>query len=314
MRIAFTSCFSALLFPRQPIWSRIAAHRPDVLVLLGDSIYLDCGNGMTTSRVQEMTEYEFAQHAHDLYRRQLAQPDFRALIDTPGLRTYAIWDDHDFLWNDACGVDVMKNPAQRPLVYVSRAMFNAYRAALAGTPFPVNLPAWGPATPEPGYQEVVLEPRLHLHLVDARSYRRRGGKAFLGKAQLDAMEAAMQAAPAGTTHLLASPTVVERDKGETWMKVRPEYERLRDLARRFDILVLSGDIHDYNTVSYPLEARYLHEATASGAALQIGVTIGKEVSHWGLVDVGPARVDVQVFDFGRPRLPLAIDRASWMPA
>jgi alkaline phosphatase D len=312
MRIAFTSCFSTAVFPQQPIWSDIAASNPDVLVLLGDSMYLDCGNAMTTSRVQEMSEHEFAQHAYAQYQEQLRQPDFSALIARRGLRTYAIWDDHDFLWNDACGADVMKNPAQRPLVYVSRAMFAAYRAALAGTPLPAALPAWGPATPAPGYQHVPLGEGVHLHLTDGRSSRRRGGKVFLGKDQLDAIEAAMQAAGPGASHLLASPTVVERGGAESWLKCKPEYDRLLDLAKRHNILVLSGDVHDFNVVSYPVGNRQLHEATASGAAIRRAVTVGSEQRNWGLLEIDAGNIGVTMFEWGESRLPCRIDRQSWV--
>lgn len=313
MRIAFTSCFSAVLFPQQPVWSEIAAAAPDVLVLLGDSMYLDVGEGMTTSRVQEMTELEFAQHAYARYDAQLRQPEFRALLARPNLRTFAIWDDHDFLWNDACGADVMRNPALRPLVFASRAMFAAYRAALAGTPLPPSLPARGPATPAPGCQHVVLAPGVHLHLADARSWRRRNGKALLGREQLDAIEQAMDDAGPGALHLLASPTVVERRSGESWLRCRPEYDRLMDLASRHDILVLSGDVHDYNVESFPVAGgRFLHEATASGAALRRAVLFGSEVRNWGLLDVDAADVRVRLFDRGAVRLPTTIRRGDWL--
>lgn len=314
MRIVFTSCFSAVLFPGQPVWSEIAASAPDVPVLLGDSMYLDCGDGMTTSRVQEMTEHEFAQHAFALYQRQPAQPDFRALLARPGLRSFAIWDDHDFLWNDACGHDVMRNPALRPLVFVSRAMFRAYRAALARTPLPADLPAWGPATPAPGYQHVELGGGVHLHLTDARSWRRRSGKALLGPEQLDLIEAAMIAAAPGAVHLLASPTVFERRSGDSWLKCRAEYDRLLQMATRHNILLLSGDVHDFNVESFPTPTggRFLHEATASGAALRRAVTFGSELRNWGLLDIDDHQVGLRIFDRGAVRLPSVIDRRRWI--
>lgn len=104
MRIAVTSCFSAALFKKQPVWKGIAAARPDVLLLLGDSIYLDCSGGqapdgspLDADGVQSLSAHDFARHAHGLYRKQLQHADFKALIATPGLKTYAIRDDHDFL-------------------------------------------------------------------------------------------------------------------------------------------------------------------------------------------------------------------------
>ena len=43
MKIAFTSCIDAEDDPRQEVWNRIHALQPDVLLLLGDSVYMDFG-------------------------------------------------------------------------------------------------------------------------------------------------------------------------------------------------------------------------------------------------------------------------------
>lgn len=104
MKVAFTSCFNAELFKNQPVWNEIAAKGPDVMVLLGDSMYLDFGDAVNMSGVQQLSQTAFAQRAHTKFKRQLDQPDFKALISTPNLKTYAIWDDHDFLWNDERGL------------------------------------------------------------------------------------------------------------------------------------------------------------------------------------------------------------------
>jgi alkaline phosphatase D len=160
---------------------------------------------------------------------------------------------------------------------------------------------------------VELGQQVHLHLADARSWRRRNGKALLGQEQLDAIEAAMVAAGEGATHLLASPTVVERRSGDSWLRCRPEYERLLDLASRHHILVLSGDVHDYNVESFPTpaEGRFLHEATASGAALRRAVLFGSKLRNWGLLDIDDDAVGVRIFDRGAVRLPCTIDRGTW---
>jgi hypothetical protein len=41
LKIAFASCATAQYFPSQPVWTHITAQSPDVLVLLGDSVYFD---------------------------------------------------------------------------------------------------------------------------------------------------------------------------------------------------------------------------------------------------------------------------------
>ena len=77
MKIAFASCMCTRVFQDQPVWTQIAALKPDKLVLLGDSIYLDIA---TATSPQDMGDDEFAQHLHRLYTELLAQKQFRALV------------------------------------------------------------------------------------------------------------------------------------------------------------------------------------------------------------------------------------------
>ena len=41
--LVFTSCMDAERAPIQPIWTQIRQREPDVLMLLGDQIYMDWG-------------------------------------------------------------------------------------------------------------------------------------------------------------------------------------------------------------------------------------------------------------------------------
>ena len=66
------------------MWSTIASHSPDSLLLLGDNVYIDTPNTMEN-------------HHYCYYRRQ-SRPEFRALVATTPV--YAIYDDHDFGFND----------------------------------------------------------------------------------------------------------------------------------------------------------------------------------------------------------------------
>ncbi|MES2583712.1 MAG: hypothetical protein V4627_13415 [Pseudomonadota bacterium] len=317
MRIAFTSCFSAQLFKQQLVWDEIAAAQPDVLVLLGDSMYLDVGGPYGSLGVQQLSENDFAEHAHSRYAATLAQKQFKALVQSPGLVTYAIWDDHDFLWDNACGADLMKNPALRPLVYPSRALFAAYRQALASRlapgSFPSAPPYWDTKTPAPGYTCVLLDATLFLHLTDGRSFRKaRGNRALLGADQLNALQAAMALAPAGATHLVASASVFDARHGDSWLTCPTEYSRLQTLAQQYNILILSGDIHDNNLASYTLQAgRRLFEATASGAAVRTGVVVGALQRNYGLLDIDGAHVDISLFKSGARQYGGSIHRLTW---
>jgi len=319
MRIAFASCMTPFRFPSQPAWNDVALANPDELVLLGDSVYYDA-DGASTGEVKAMNASQFAAHAHFRLSRQLAVPEFRALVGRPVLRTHAIWDDHDFLWNNACGAEVAGQPDLRHLVPPARAMFAVYRKALsahlAPGSFPASPPPFGADTPAPGYSNVVLRDSVLLHLTDGRSFKGRlGRRALLGTAQFDAMEAAMQAADVAdptTVHLVASGVVFEARHGECWLDCEPEYNRMLGLATRHRILMLSGDIHDNNVAAYALPGgKLLFEATSSGAAVKTAVTIGTEQRNYGLLDIDAHQVQVRIFKFGDLQFHIAIDRATW---
>lgn len=322
MRIAFTSCFSKAIVKDQPVWREIAAREPDVLVLLGDSIYLDCSGGIADDDassnldefgIQKASQQRFAQHAYGLYAKQLDDPGFQALIARPRMKTFAIWDDHDFLWNNAYGAQIMQNPAKAQYVYPSRALFKAFRAALAGAGLPASPPDWTNAT-EPGYECHKLRDDLFLHLTDGRSWREPRGKnaALLGFVQLAQMEAAMKAAPPKATHLVATSTVFEFRKGETWLDWPAEYEKLLELGRSHDILVLSGDIHANRCGSSDAgQGRFVHEATSSGAAIRTKVVFGTPLHNWGMLDVDAAKIGIQFWNLGQPDGGGSIDQRAW---
>ncbi|MDP6410005.1 MAG: alkaline phosphatase D family protein [Planctomycetota bacterium] len=99
-RIAFGSCAHEGRFPIQPIWSRIARSNAEVMVLLGDTPYIDS----TDLTVQRRRYREFYG----------ALPQMQALLrHTP---FYATWDDHDFGRNDTTGILPGKENSRRAFI------------------------------------------------------------------------------------------------------------------------------------------------------------------------------------------------------
>jgi alkaline phosphatase D len=94
--LAFGSCSSDKLLPKQPIWSVITACKPDALVLLGDNPYIDS----TDLAVQRAR-----------YREFYALPDVRGAV--AAMSIYATWDDHDFGTNDCDGRVAGKENSRR---------------------------------------------------------------------------------------------------------------------------------------------------------------------------------------------------------
>ena len=316
MRIAFTSCMTSFHFPVQPVWDEIAAAEPDVLVLLGDSAYYDA-DGSSMSAVKAMSAFGFATHAHGRIEKQLRIVNFQSLIARPSLSTYAIWDDHDFMFNGACGADIERQPDLSPLIAPSRAIFNAYRAALAARlasgSFPTGPPGFDKTTPAPGYSNHLLAEGVLLHLTDGRSFKRKGGKkALLGTKQVAAIEAACAAADESTVHLIASGIVFDARNGETWLDCKDEYKWMLKLARKHRVLILSGDIHDNNLATYQVgDGKNLFEATSSGAAIATAVTIGAVQRNWGLLDIDADSVGIRIFKSGTLQYQGTIERDQW---
>ena len=76
-KIVFTSCMDAERVPTQPVWDRIKdEERPDVLMLLGDQIYMDWGDlGGSEWRklIQRKLEKGLLAFATEMHRRYALQ-------------------------------------------------------------------------------------------------------------------------------------------------------------------------------------------------------------------------------------------------
>ncbi|MFG6430006.1 alkaline phosphatase D family protein [Pelomonas parva] len=314
MRIAHTSCFSATVFREQPVWRHILAARPDRLVLTGDAIYID--ELTSPLHPKQLSEYEFVELVAEKYRRQLGQPDFAALIAQ--VPTVAIWDDHDFLWNESYEEKAITRKVYAGLIRASRALFNAFCAHLEGrAPFPAsNSDArfWQAGEPAPGYRQVVLDPPgqapLRLHLTDGRSWRLR--RALLGEAQRRQIQEAIEGAPPDTVHLLASGSVLEAHKGDCWANFE-DLAWLKSLAAVHRIACLSGDIHNVDFQAIDTGPWRLFDFTASGAAIRKAIWVGSTCQNYGLVDIDAQNLTASWFEFGQPSplAPVSIDRATW---
>lgn len=317
MRIAFTSCSSNYICKDQPVWDEIRDARPNVLVLLGDSVYFDCSYGQHMGSLKEMSAQQFAEHVHLCYTKQLAQPEFARLLNTTTMPIHAIWDDHDFLWNGAAGADL---PAQLwgEHVAVARFYFAAFQHVLA-TRKPGEFPTstqWNKTTPAPGLRTVKLtgDGEVLLHLTDGRSFRSARHDKLVGDVQMQQLEDAIQAAPAAI-HIIASGSTFESLHGESWAQASGEHEKLCKLARGHKLLMLSGDVHKALWTAHDLgEGKRLYEATGSGAGVRSKVTQGSPLRNFGLLDIDPSFVRVRLSQLGKRTDYNPISRADWQQA
>lgn len=316
MRIAFVSCMFNRVYADQPVWDWIAARNVDRLLLLGDSLYLDL---KTDVHPQDMDDDAFARHLHTLYRELMAQPQFAALVRAlPAGAVNAIWDDHDFLWNDAMGAEV--HPVHSGKLRISTAMHEAFRRALAARLAPGSFPAvyndpvfWNPAQPPLATPSLDIAPGVRLHLTDGRTFRTRtwllaeAKRTLFGPAQRQQLQAAVEAAPEAI-HLWASGSTIAG-----YQRYTRDWQWLQSLAARQRMLVLSGDIHRNNLDAFMTSGLPIHEATSSGAAVRDAVVVGAGRQNHGIVETGPEQVTIELFKRNQRQLRRVLDRASWLP-
>ena len=318
MKIAFTSCSHPFKKDKQVVWDQILQEKPDVLLLLGDAVYLDT-DGISTIDLQALSTLAFAQRAHSLYSAQLKVPSFKKLIETTSVTTYAIWDDHDFLGNGSNGADLVKVPGAKPLIASSTAIFKAFRNALtmrSASSFPASAADPSLVNPTPaeyaiGYSSLTLpNTNLRLHLTDGRAYRQhQSGREMLGAAQRAAIEADIKANDK-MIHLIASGVPFGQGT-DRWEKYPNDSQWLLGLAKNYRCLLISGDIHDNDFESYPSGGFPLHDATASGANIQTGVAVGRQLQNYGVIDVLADRMDIQLKSFGNVTHHKVIGKDNW---
>lgn len=317
MKIAFASCMSRSVFSSQPVWDWIAAKNPDHLVLLGDSIYIDIN---ATKPPKQMTDDEFAQHLHLQWRSQLSQKQFRSLLEQLGSgRVSAIWDDHDFLWDNAAGAAIRAQPTQNSKIPISNAFFKAFRAALnAPDSFPPtyqDAKFWQADEPPPETPSIELQPGLWLHLSDCRSWRTevqfvpQAKRHLLGAAQRKRLDLAMQPSP-DAVHLLACGS-----SSKDWKSYVNDWEWLKDQAAVRRTLLLSGDVHHNDVDAFYTGGLPLHEATSSGAAVREAVVVGPKQENYGMLDVTDQVVEISLFKSNAEEAihHRKLSRESWLP-
>jgi alkaline phosphatase D len=308
---------SQSVFPNQPVWDWIAAANPDHLVLLGDSMYTDIN---APKPPRQMSDDEFARHLHAQWSAQLAQKQFRSLLDKlGGGKVTAIWDDHDFLWDNAAGAAIRLQPTHSTKIPISNAFFTAFRAALAAPDsFPAdysNAVFWRADEPAPATPSIELQAGLWLHLSDGRSWRTevtfvpQAKRALLGTAQRNLLGKAMAAQPTAV-HLFASGST-----SKDWKDFLNDWDWLKANAAARRTLLLSGDVHRNDVDAFHTGGFPLHEATSSGAAVREAVVAGPKQENYGLLEVTDEAVELRLFKSNVEQTDhhRRISRATWLP-
>lgn len=323
MKIAYTSCFDALDDADQQVWDRVAEHDPNILLLLGDSIYMDFGLPFMSShplgRPRGWGPARFAEEMYSRYRKQSQVSSFRNLIQSVG-HVGAIWDDHDFAWNSACGVPRTetrgKNVVPHDKKLISRSLHMQFRAWLRTRPLPEEYPERPSmeqllAGPDQGIQESFDVGSVRFLMLDGRYYREEQNvpqrdplgpfldefadetedvplTGLLGSSQRAWLSSRITEWPG--IHIICSGQALSGKKSDDW----EHYSDLEWLAKqRFRKTVfLSGDIHDIKMKRHE-ELGGLWEFTASGAARP---KFGGASGNFGIIEVSADDLEAALYD------------------
>jgi alkaline phosphatase D len=224
MKIAITSCSKIQQISPQPVWSDIKKERPDVLMLLGDNIYLNKDKHKDPNKLQSELRM--------LYQQQLNEPNFKALLadlHERGGKLLAIYDDHDFIGNNRYGGD-----SDLELGKIARKeLINAFSI---------------PTTNDDVYS-LTQTGLVDIIMLDERFYRRsvkasrNDRDAILGAQQWTWLEHTVKKSQAKYL-LIGSSSTFHHFIGESWERYRGAFSRMRSLLReKKGHVIFSGDVH-----------------------------------------------------------------------
>lgn len=277
MKIVFTSCMDAERVPTQPIWDRIGLDGPfDVLMLLGDQIYMDWGLGGATdwrTLIADKPDKGLEAFAIDMHRRYALQwkvASFQRLIcnfagRADPSRLLVTWDDHDFAWNNSLGVDgtdpvLHKHGVPAKVKAVSRRLFdqfvNQLRRGTPGSDYPTLPGDWSATLAHAQADGLFWSGSLGSPngppclLLDTRWHReaRTAGASILGQHQRDSLLASVGQPGAGLLVVacgtplnykyLVSQQAWHDANGASYV----DYDAMLRAAAR-PVFVLAGDVH-----------------------------------------------------------------------
>ena len=223
------------------MWNTINDSRPDILLLLGDNVYID------------QPEHSLCQH-YCYYRRQ-SRPEWRRF--TARTAIYSIWDDHDFGTNDCVPGPAIEKPAWK------RKVWEIYRQNW------VN-PSYGSGEKQPGCWYDFMIGDVHFIMLDGRYYRDLKGGSMLGSVQKAWLRKTLTAS-SGTFKVIASPVPFSprikpgsKDPWDGFPEERAEIFSWIRKDRIAGVLLIAADRHRTDLRTIPNDASYtLYEFESS---------------------------------------------------
>lgn len=309
MKIAFTSCFDVLDDKVQTVWAEVAKQDPDVLLLLGDSVYMDYGFSFFSDhplgKPQKWSSPKFADEMYRRYREQSRVETFRSLVESVS-HVGAIWDDHDFAWNDSSGKGLGSSVVPREKKLIARALHMQFRQWLRTRPLP-NYPEKPSlddllSGQDTGIEECFDIGKVRFIMLDGRYYREERLAddspytgipsvpeltSLLGEQQRSWLAEKVRQWPGVNIVCSGSPL---KGRGDAWEQYM-DFSWLGEQAFERTIM-LTGDIHDIRSKKHR-SLGGLWEFSASGAARP---KIGGDSGNFGIAEVTGSKVAVELFE------------------
>lgn len=281
--VAFGSCCRIQFDRNQPIFDVVQRLEPNMFFWLGDNIYADTEDSGALS---------------ELYTRQRVVEKLEPLLrSTPQL---AIWDDHDFGYNDSDGLSPFKAEALR--------LFRSYWAN----------PGSG-TDGAPGIWFKQSYGGVDFFFLDGRYYRAAStdpdspAKTMLGPVQKAWLKAELLKSRAPFKVLVSGGgwSSAEKGDGDSWAVYQNERNEIFDFIRdrRIDgVLCISGDSHmgELNCIPRSAQGGYdIYDMCSSPLAQMPAVKQLAQVPEMRVRDVWSRSVNVGFMRFemgSRPRL------------
>lgn len=307
MRIAFTSCFRYEAFPEQPSWKKIEEQDPDFLFLLGDSIYMDYGLALFSDEyVKKPKKYsnkKFEEVMLHKYENQFYKvADFVQLVNKMRAKNgfFAIWDDHDFAWDNAKGALVSIEKKE-----ISTRLFHQFlNCSTNGTKVYYH----------------VDTPMARVIFLDNRTDAEQEGidSKLLSDEQFAFIEEKLRHDREYT--LICGGLTLSRGH-ENWSKYPSQLMRLCRLIENVPkVFFLSGDIH-YNDFVPPHTLTFEDnkfvtppQLISSGLAINyVGLSIGLDDRHnWAILDLQKDSARITYYKRDKEQVGLSEEANAWI--
>lgn len=232
-RICFGSC--NYQHNNQGFWEKIIHFNPNLWIFLGDNVYTD-----KTDKWEEILEKPSIDNMIEQYEILVSSIPFRKFMLNSNIKKIGIWDDHDYLINNA---NVLENNNYK---MVSKKLFTMF---LEIGDKHVMIQREGIYT----YYDLVISNQhlIRFFMLDVRTFRT--DVDILGNEQWKWLEDNLSKSTARINVICSGSVVLTKiNNYDSWFKNGWAYNRLINLLENLkikNIVILSGDIHQGRLIS-----------------------------------------------------------------